>query len=104
MSEININEKIKERIKQKRKEKNIINCKAYYKEHREEMIKKGCEKVICENCGRTVIKNNIKKHKNYLICQRNGELKREIEEELKTEGLTMEQLLTKKLCEFIQLL
>jgi hypothetical protein len=57
--------------KEERKEYN----KDYYTKNKEIIIAKGCSKVICEFCERTVIKNNILKHQTLPICKRKADLK-----------------------------
>lgn len=42
----------------------------YYAEHKDRIIKAACEKVYCDKCGRSVIKNNIKSHQKSKICER----------------------------------
>ena len=44
--------------------------KKYYQAHKEKIIKSACEKVFCDKCGRSVIKNNIKTHQKSKICAR----------------------------------
>jgi hypothetical protein len=44
--------------------------KKYYQAHKEKIIKSACEKVFCDKCGRSVIKNNIKSHQKSKICAR----------------------------------
>jgi hypothetical protein len=36
--------------------------KSYYATNKDKILNDLCSKVECELCGRTVIKNNIKKH------------------------------------------
>jgi len=44
--------------------------KKYYQAHKEKILKSACEKVFCDKCGRSVIKNNIKTHQKSKICAR----------------------------------
>lgn len=73
------NSKIKELIKTTRRAKNIEYSKAYYQEHKAQLIERGCERMICEKCGRSVIRNNIKKHQSYPICLKYSEYKALVE-------------------------
>ena len=49
--------------------------KTYYEKHKQEISNKLCCKVVCNLCGRTVIKNNIQSHKKREICKRTIEQK-----------------------------
>jgi hypothetical protein len=51
-----------------RKQYNAI----YYAQNKDRIIKTACEKVVCDRCGRTVIKNNITSHQKSKICVRNA--------------------------------
>ena len=43
--------------------------KTYYAINKAKILKIACEKVECEFCKRTVIKNNIQKHKASKLCK-----------------------------------
>ena len=43
--------------------------KTYYTMNKAKILKIACEKVECEFCKRTVIKNNIQKHKASKLCK-----------------------------------
>ena len=55
----------------------------YYSLHRERILSYLCEKVQCQFCQRTVIKNNLLKHQKSDICKRTRERILEIDEFLK---------------------
>jgi hypothetical protein len=55
--------------KDERKEYN----KVYYSLHRERILSYLCEKVNCDYCGRSVIRNNLAKHEKSDICKRTRE-------------------------------
>ena len=74
------NTKIKLLLKEEQKQKNREYAKTYYQAHKGELIERGCKKVICENCGRCVIKNNLRVHQTYNICQIYSQLKKRVEE------------------------
>ena len=47
----------------------------YYETHKETIIKTACEKIFCDKCGRSVIRNNIKSHQKSKICARHSQNK-----------------------------
>jgi hypothetical protein len=47
--------------------------KSYYATNKDKILNDLCSKVECELCGRTVIKNNIKKHYDTELCARTQE-------------------------------
>ena len=49
--------------------------KKYYESHKETIIKTACEKIFCDKCGRSVIRNNIKSHQKSKICARHSQNK-----------------------------
>jgi hypothetical protein len=49
--------------------------KKYYETHKETIIKTACEKIFCDKCGRSVIRNNIKSHQKSKICARHSQNK-----------------------------
>lgn len=53
--------------------------KYYYEINKENILKKACEKVKCEFCHRTVIKNNLLSHYKSEICRRKTALLRDLE-------------------------
>ena len=57
--------------REQRKEHN----KKYYETHKETIIKTACEKIFCDKCGRSVIRNNIKSHQKSKICARHSQNK-----------------------------
>ena len=57
--------------REQRKEYN----KKYYESHKETIIKTACEKIFCDKCGRSVIRNNIKSHQKSKICARHSQNK-----------------------------
>jgi hypothetical protein len=48
--------------------------KVYYNKHKSEILTKLCQKVTCEFCHRTIIKNNLLSHQNLPICMRKANL------------------------------
>jgi hypothetical protein len=54
--------------------------KFYYQDNKEAILKKACEKIQCEFCHRTVIKNNIISHYKSEICRRKSALVRALED------------------------
>ena len=46
--------------------------KLYYQEHKEDMLKYGCEKVQCDLCHRIVSRNQLLKHKQSKLCAKNA--------------------------------
>lgn len=53
--------------------------KEYYSKHKSEILSKLCQKVECEFCHRTIIKNNLLTHQQLPICKRKAELIRQRE-------------------------
>ena len=49
--------------------------KKYYETHKETIIKTACEKIFCDKCGRSVIRNNLKSHQKSKICARHSQNK-----------------------------
>lgn len=45
--------------------------KDYYAKNKEAMISYGCEKLKCQLCGRTVSRNQMKRHSLTKICEKN---------------------------------
>jgi hypothetical protein len=78
---MNIEKRIKEAIELERKEKNKIVCKKYYQENKTQILKKACEKVVCDNCGRKTNSNNLVRHQRTSMCEKYGDIKRRIENE-----------------------
>ena len=62
----NINNTIKPKTAESVKEYN----KQYYAKNKTEILRKLSEKIKCEFCDRTVIKNNFHKHQKSDICKR----------------------------------
>lgn len=60
--------------KEKRKQYN----KVYYSVNKDRILADLCQKVQCEYCGRTVIKNNILTHEKSEICRRHRERRLEL--------------------------
>lgn len=58
--------------------------KYYYEKNKEDIIKKACEKIQCEFCSRSVIKNNLLSHYKSEICRRKSALLRDLEERRNT--------------------
>ena len=54
--------------------------KFYYENNKEEILRKACEKIQCEFCHRTVIKNNILSHYRSEICRRKSVLIKDLDE------------------------
>jgi hypothetical protein len=54
--------------------------KNYYETNKETILKKACEKMECQFCKRTVIKNNLISHYKSDICKRKSELLKTLEE------------------------
>ena len=40
----------------------------YYEKHKERVLEKMAEKVVCDNCGRTVSQSFLSKHKKTARC------------------------------------
>ena len=55
------------------KEQRKLYNKTYYANNKVTILRDLCSKVQCELCGRTVIKNNIKKHYETELCLRTQE-------------------------------
>lgn len=77
-----INDKIKELIKTNRRNKVNLNTKEYYKKNKDRLIERACESLKCDLCGRSVIRNNLKKHQTYKICMKYAEYKRIVEQNI----------------------
>ena len=60
--------------KEERKQYN----KVYYSVNKDRILADLCQKVQCEYCGRTVIKNNILTHEKSEICKRHRERRLEL--------------------------
>lgn len=67
---------------------------AYYEANKEKIIEKGCTKVVCKFCNRSVIKNNMMKHQRSAICSRKQDALiqetrrlKELNEQLNNHGL-----------------
>jgi hypothetical protein len=69
---------MEESIKQKKleldREKNKIECKKYYLEHKQSLIARGCEKLVCEKCGKMISRNYMGNHSKSKICKRREEI------------------------------
>ena len=51
----------------------------YYAENRSHLLQRACEKVECELCGRSVIRNNVLKHYKSKLCHNKTQLKKELD-------------------------
>ncbi len=71
-------DKIQEILIERRKEKNKIECKKYYLVHKEELIKRGCEKVKCDKCDKLITRNRLQKHQETKNCLKRSIIKAEI--------------------------
>ena len=71
--------------REQRKEYN----KKYYETHKETIIKTACEKIFCDKCGRSVIRNNIKSHQKSKICARHSQNKVAISTPVDTTNLNL---------------
>lgn len=54
--------------------------KYYYESNKDEILRKACEKIQCEFCHRTVIKNNLLSHYKSDICRRKSALVQALED------------------------
>lgn len=48
----------------------VENRKKYYSEHKEKILGRMMESVICEKCGRYVSRCYMKKHQRSKVCQK----------------------------------
>jgi hypothetical protein len=67
---------MEESIKQKKleldREKNKLDCKKYYLEHKQDLIARGCEKLSCAKCEKMVSRNYMGDHLKSNICKETG--------------------------------
>lgn len=70
---------IKEKLKEINKQKNKEVCKEYYKLHKEEMIKRGCQKIQCSKCNKYISRNRLLKHQETINCKKRQEIKSQLE-------------------------
>lgn len=74
------NAKIKLLLQEEQKLKNREYAKTYYQTNKAQLIERGCQKTVCNICGRCVIKNNLRVHQTYNICKKYAQLKKRVEE------------------------
>jgi hypothetical protein len=60
------------------KEERKLYNKKYYTDNKSTILKKACEKVICQFCNRSVIQNNLIKHQSSKICKNKENLLKQI--------------------------
>ena len=51
------------------RETRLAYMKNYYQTHKKKLLDYGNKKIECENCGRIVLRNNIRRHYNSHLCK-----------------------------------
>lgn len=79
MKEDQIKKQITKKLKtEKLKASQKVYNKGYYEKNKHSINNKLCTKVVCSACGRSIIKNNLKKHQLYTICKNTFEFNEEV--------------------------